>query len=272
MPGHAERALAALKDSLREMGPLAVAFSGGVDSSLVACVAGMVSPEAVLLYFADSQLQPRRERRLAASVAAGLGLPLRIVGFDVLAREEIASNPLDRCYFCKRAVMGRFLELARGDGAAVLVDGTNADDDLDDRPGARACRELGVRSPLREAGIGKENIRRLARELGLPNWNKPSASCLATRIPAGTPLSPERLALVEHGEEILATLGYRGTRLRIDASGERALVELAAGDWDRASRPAARHAILHRLRRVGFRKVFLDLSEREGILSSPNKA
>ena len=166
-------------------------------------------------YFVRSAFQPRFELKDAERLCAQLGLRLRVLDCDVLARPEIAANPPDRCYHCKRALFTRLLAVAAEEGYPLVMDGTNASDPEDDRPGMKALRELGVRSPLREAELRKCDVRRLSAQAGLFTADKPSYACLATRIPSGTAITPAMLETVEQAEGLLAGRGYRNFRVRL---------------------------------------------------------
>ena len=193
---------------------VALAFSGGTDSAYLLWAA-VQAGAAVQPYFIRSAFQPRFELEDARRLCAQLGLSLRVLDCDVLAQPEIAANPPDRCYYCKRALFTRLLDAAREEGYPLVIDGTNASDAEDDRPGMRALRELGVRSPLREAGLRKCDVRRLSAQAGLLTADKPSYACLATRIPSGTAIEPAMLETVERAEGLLAGLGYRNFRVRL---------------------------------------------------------
>ena len=193
---------------------VALAFSGGTDSAYLLWAA-VQAGAAVQPYFVRSAFQPRFELEDARRLCAQLGLSLRVLDCDVLAQPEIAANPPDRCYYCKRALFTRLLDAAREEGYPLVIDGTNASDVEDDRPGMRALRELGVRSPLREAGLRKCDVRRLSAQAGLFTAGKPSYACLATRIPSGTAIEPAMLETVEQAEGLLAGLGYRNFRVRL---------------------------------------------------------
>lgn len=193
---------------------VALAFSGGTDSAYLLWAA-VQAGAAVQPYFVRSAFQPRFELEDARRLCAQLELSLRVLDCDVLAQPEIASNPPDRCYYCKRALFTRLLDAAREEGYPLVMDGTNASDVEDDRPGMRALRELGVRSPLREAGLRKCDVRRLSAQAGLFTADKPSYACLATRIPSGTAIEPAMLETVERAEGLLAGLGYRNFRVRL---------------------------------------------------------
>jgi len=241
-----------------------VAFSGGVDSSFLLWTAHEVlGQDKVSAIFADSIVQPPGEGRRAVETAEFIGINLNIIKFDILALAKFRANGAERCYFCKRHIFSSFLEILKPD--TILLDGTNLDDSHQNRPGARACRELGVRSPLLEAEMTKKEIRRLSRERGLATWNRPSASCLATRIVSGRPIIAEELTRVAKAEDFLHKMGLQGCRLRL--RGTTATIELAAGDIDRLLKDNCWRQAADFCYSLGFKKVLLDLCEREGILS-----
>lgn len=192
----------------------ALAFSGGVDSAYLLYAARRWGAE-VQAYYVQTAFQPRFERADAERLAAELGVSMRVLTVDVLAVPEAAANPPDRCYHCKRAIFKAIARAAAEDGFSLLLDGTNASDDAADRPGMRALRELAVRSPLRECGLTKADIRRGSKEAGLFTWNKPAYACLATRIPAGTPITAEMLQKTEAAEDYLFSLGLTDFRVRL---------------------------------------------------------
>ena len=203
-----------LKDFFQANPRAALAFSGGTDSAYLLWAAVQAGAE-VQPYFIRSAFQPRFELKDAERLCAQLGLRLRVLDCDVLARPEIAANPPERCYYCKRELFTRLLAAAAEDGYPLVMDGTNASDDAGDRPGMRALRELGVRSPLREAGLSKCDVRRLSAQAGLFTADKPSYACLATRIPSGTAIEKTMLETVETAEGLLAGRGYRNFRVRL---------------------------------------------------------
>lgn len=209
----------------------ALAFSGGTDSAYLLWAAKEAGAE-VQPYFIRSAFQPRFELADAERLCTQLGLTLRVLDCDVLARPEITANPPERCYHCKRALFTRLLTAAAEEGYPLVIDGTNASDDAGDRPGMRALRELGVRSPLREAGLSKAEIRRLSAQAGLFTADKPSYACLATRIPSGTPIEKAMLEKVETAEALLAGRGYRNFRVRLRDWG--ALLQFDAGQLAQA--------------------------------------
>ena len=192
----------------------AAAFSGGTDSALLLWAAKRYGCD-VRAYYVKTPFQPRFEYEDACRLARELDVPMTVVELDVLAVPEAAANGPQRCYYCKRALFTGLWEAARRDGYGVLLDGTNASDDAGDRPGMRALRELEVRSPLRECGLTKDEVRRRSREAGLFTWDKPAYACLATRIPTGTPITREDLKRVERAECALETLGFRDFRVRL---------------------------------------------------------
>ena len=203
-----------LETFFQQVPKAAVAFSGGTDSALLLWAAKKYGCD-VRAYYAKTPFQPRFEYEDACRLARELDVPLTVVELDILAVPEAAANGPQRCYHCKRALFNRLWETARRDGYPVLLDGTNASDDAGDRPGMRALRELEVRSPLRECGLTKEEVRRLSREAGLFTWDKPAYACLATRIPTGTPIQARDLERVERAEAALAALGFRDFRVRL---------------------------------------------------------
>ncbi len=192
----------------------ALAFSGGTDSAFLLRAARDCGCR-VRAYCVSSPFQPRFELEDARRLARELHTELTVLELDVLSCPQIASNPPDRCYHCKRAVLSAIREAARADGFPLLMDGSNASDDPGDRPGMRALAELDVRSPLRECGLTKEDVRRLSRQAGLFTWDKPAYACLATRIPAGEVITREKLARTEAAEDLLRGLGFPDVRVRL---------------------------------------------------------
>lgn len=201
----------------------AVAFSGGVDSAWLLHEA-VRHARRTAAYFVKTPFQPDFELDDARDTVRRLGASLTVLALDILAVPAVAANPADRCYHCKRALFTRLLEAAAADGFPLVLDGSNASDDASDRPGMRALAELGVRSPLRECGLTKSQVRAMARQADLPVWDKPSYACLATRVPAGTPLTAAGLARVERGESALMALGLSDFRLRL--RGNEALLQV----------------------------------------------
>ena len=193
---------------------VALAFSGGVDSSYL-LYAGLRYGAAVKAYYVKSAFQPEFELEDARRLALELNADMTVLREDVLAAAEVAANPADRCYYCKKVIFERIQKQAAADGFSVLIDGTNASDDYGDRPGMKALAEMSVRSPLRECGITKDEIRKLSKEAGLFTWNKPAYACLATRIPTGRAITNELLHKVEAAESILFSMGFSDFRVRV---------------------------------------------------------
>ena len=203
-----------LEEFFRRTPKAALAFSGGTDSALVLWAAKRCGCD-VRAYYVKTAFQPEFEYRDALRLARELDVPMTTVEVDILALRPAADNGPQRCYHCKRALFSHLREAARRDGYAVLLDGTNASDDAGDRPGMRALRELEVRSPLRECGLTKDDVRRLSKEAGLFTWDKPAYACLATRIPTGTAITAPDLERVERAESALHALGFRDFRVRL---------------------------------------------------------
>jgi len=193
---------------------VALGFSGGVDSSYL-LYAALKYGARVGVYHAKTQFQPEFEMEDARRMAAHLGVEMTILEKDILANPEVVKNPADRCYHCKKGIFGELQKQAHADGFTVIIDGTNASDDASDRPGMKATAEMSVRSPLRECGITKEEVRRLSKEAGLFTWNKPAYACLATRIPTGQAYTAEILKRVEKAEMALFELGFTDFRVRV---------------------------------------------------------
>lgn len=235
-----------------------VAFSGGVDSTLLlkACVDAL-GPANVTAVTGISQTYTPEEKRTAKRAARALGVRHVLIETDELACSAFAANPADRCYHCKRELFGRIAALAHELGADTFYDASNQDDLADYRPGHRAVEEFGVRSPLVEAGFTKKDVRALSKRLGLASWDKPANPCLASRIPYGTPITLETLARVEAGERYLRGLGFPVVRLR--HHGEMARIEVPAADLPRITRPVTARRIARRLRSLGYLWTAVDL-------------
>ncbi len=203
-----------LKDFFHEHKKVALGFSGGVDSCYLLYEAVQQGAE-VKPYFVKTAFQPEFELEDAKKVANQLGVKLHIINYDVLEAESVVTNPADRCYHCKRRIFGAIQKQALADGYTVLLDGTNASDQVEDRPGMKALQELKVLSPLRQCGLTKQEIRLRSQEAGLFTWDKPAYACLATRIPTGDRITGELLERVEAAEKVLAELGFYDYRVRV---------------------------------------------------------
>ena len=221
-----------LSEFFRQNPSGAVAFSGGVDSSYLVWAAAKYGKNWHA-YYVHGPFQPAFELRDAHRVIEQCSLPLTVIEADILSSSAVAANPTNRCYYCKQNVFGRIRAAAAADGYSLIIDGTNASDDEEDRPGMQALRELQVRSPLRECGLTKADVRQASREAGLFTWDKPSYACLATRIPAGTPITVELLQKVEHGENILFDMGFTDFRIRV--RGEIGLIQVPQAQFSHAA-------------------------------------
>ena len=245
-----------LEQFFQENPRCALGFSGGVDSAYL-LYAGVKARADIRPYFIKTAFQPAFELADAQKLAEGLGVEVTVLELDALADPRVAANPADRCYFCKQNLFRTLKERAIADGYPVLLDGTNASDEAGDRPGMRALAELSVRSPLRECGLTKAEIRARSREAGLFTWDKPAYACLATRVPAGEAITAETLARVEGAEDALFRLGYTDFRVRVFHSAAR--LQLPRGQMERAVREAEE---LRQALKPYFTPILLDLEGR----------
>jgi len=245
-----------IKDFFKECNRVALGFSGGVDSSYL-LYAGLLYGADIQPYYIKTAFQPQFEYEDALQLAKQLGVELKVLELDVFALPAVVDNPSDRCYHCKTALFGKLKEQALADGYTVLIDGTNASDDAQDRPGMRALAELEVRSPLRECDLTKDQIRQLSREAGLFTWDKPAYACLATRIAQGDTITPEVLRRVEGAETALFKLGFSDFRVRAYHDAAR----LQFNDVQMAKAIQERKAIIRSLSPF-FKVILLDLAGR----------
>ena len=240
----------------KENPTVALGFSGGADSSYL-LYSALHYGAKVKAYYVRTSFQPQFELDDALRMAKHLGADMNVIETDVLSVPGVAQNPSDRCYYCKTAIFSLVRQRAGNDGYPVLIDGTNASDDAGDRPGMTALKELSIRSPLKECGISKSEVRRLSREAGLFTWDKPAYACLATRIPAGTVITEDALQRIEHAEDSLFAMGFTDFRVRM--TGNAAKIQLPVSQIPMAL--DRREAILEKLQ-PAFESVLLDMAGR----------
>lgn len=247
-----------LQEILRNIGPMAIAFSGGIDSSFLIRAAVDVLNNSVIAITAKSDTTPRQELADASAFALETGIRHIVVETRELMIPEFVKNPVNRCYICKKHRYEAMMKIAGRHGFMTLADGENAEDATDYRPGSFAARELGVRSPLREAGLTKEDIRSLSRMRGLHFWNKPALACLASRIPYHSPITPKKLRQIDDAETFIRGLGGFG-QVRVRHFGDTAHIEMDADGMSRAIDTAVRNQLITYFKRSGFVHILLDM-------------
>lgn len=247
-----------LEEYLKELGSIAVAFSSGVDSTFLLKVAKNVLNDNVIAVTARSASFPKRELDEATEFCKKEGIRQLFVDIDEMSIEGFRKNPVNRCYYCKHEVFTRITEAAVNCGIKYVAEGSNIDDNGDYRPGLKAVEELGIKSPLRYAGLTKSEIRVLSKELGLPTWEKPSFACLASRFVYGEAITEEKLGMVDRAEQMLLDLGFKQFRVRVH--GNIARIEVLPEEISKLMEETVRSAVYKRFKEIGFDYVTMDMA------------
>ena len=256
MKNHGEK-LDDLKHILKELSNVLVAFSGGVDSTFLLKVASDVLGENVIAVTADSETYPSSELKYAKQIARKLGVEHIIITTDELSNPEFVKNPINRCYLCKKELFLKMKKFAEKRGIYHIIEASNYDDLKDFRPGRKAIQELGIKNPLLDVKLTKEEIRQLSRKEGLPTWNKPSYACLASRIPYGVKITTEKLKRIEKAEKFLKSLKLHQVRIR--DYGDMARIEVSKNDIPLISKEEIRTKVIEKLNKLGYHYITLDL-------------
>jgi pyridinium-3,5-biscarboxylic acid mononucleotide sulfurtransferase len=246
-----------LKDNLRNLGSVAIAYSGGVDSTFLLKVAADVLGDNVIAITAKSSTYPEREFKEAVKYIKDIGAKHIVIISEELEIEGFAKNPVNRCYFCKKELFSKIRKVADDNNIKEVLDGANVDDVSDFRPGMKAARELQVISPLKDAGFTKNDIREMSKILGVPTWNKPAFACLSSRFPYGNEITVEKLSMVERAEQFLMDIGFR--QIRVRHHGDIARVEVNTEERDKFFNIEMMDKVGNELKKIGFKYVTLDL-------------